>query len=326
MTMKLNFLQVEVSTKCQLSCIMCPKSIFKDWIAKNMEIDLFKKLPFDKFRYVHLQGWGEPLLNENLPEMIEIAKRMCRVGLTTNGLLIDEYLKDLSKLDLVAISIATANDEKHRKIRKCSLYDIIDNIKILSEMRKDKGQKIIIATMMLKDTYRDLPEIVEMAKNCGADEIIANNLDYIPSKELESQALFLQDFDYRPIKVAKDRAKKIGIKLIVKPLKVEELLLCPENPLENCLIAYDGKIAPCVYLHLPTKSDKILRIFKGEEVEVKKTYFGKIQDGFEKIWNSSKYIRFREIFKKRISFDISLPPNIPDLPEQCKSCYKAFSI
>jgi len=63
---KLGFVQVEVSTKCQLNCIMCPKSVFRDeWISKDMEMEVFESIPFKKFRYTHLQGWGEPLLHPN---------------------------------------------------------------------------------------------------------------------------------------------------------------------------------------------------------------------------------------------------------------------
>lgn len=327
MVIKMNYMQVEVSTKCQLNCLMCPKAIFKDWIAKNMDMDLFKLLPFKKFRYVHLQGWGEPLMNENIPEMIDIARKYCKVGLTTNGLRINEFLRDLRKLDLVAVSIAAADNEKHKKIRKCSLDDVIENVRLLSEIRKEEGKpKIVIATMLLKDTYNDLPKIVEIAKRCGADEVIANNMDYIPSKELEDQAIFLQDVDDKPIKTSKDLAKKLGIRFIAKQTKLEELLVCPENPIENCLITYDGKVAPCVYLHLPTKSDKIRRVFKGDVIEIKKLYFGNVVSGFENVWNSFEYVRFRQVFEKRVNIAFTFPPKIPDLPECCKSCYKAYSI
>jgi MoaA/NifB/PqqE/SkfB family radical SAM enzyme len=327
---RLNAVQVEVSTLCQLNCIMCPKSVFKrDWIFKHMELETFKKIPFELFEFAHLQGWGEPLLNPDIVEMIDIAKKHCRVGLTTNGLLLDEFAKDLSKLDYIAISIACADEEKHKAIRKCSLYELIDKIKALSE--REKKPKITLVTMILKNTVDDLPKLVEIAKECGADEVIANNLDYIPSKDLENLAIFSKEERPEVLKViekAMIKAKELGIKLVVKPIRLEEVLVCAERPTENCLITYDGRVTPCVYLHLPTKSDTIKRVFNGKVVEVKKVYFGNINEKpFKEIWNSQSYKDFRNVFEKRAKvLSEFLVLDFPELPEFCKTCYKAYNV
>jgi len=63
---RLEHVQVEVSTYCQSRCIMCPRSIMDDWINMHMDIELFKKIPFEKFKYAHLQGC---LLNPNIIEL-----------------------------------------------------------------------------------------------------------------------------------------------------------------------------------------------------------------------------------------------------------------
>ncbi len=314
----MKFVQVEVSTRCQLSCFMCPHTIFRrDWINTDMDLETFKKIPFENFDFAHLQGWGEPLLNPNMGEMIEIAKKYCKVGLTTNGLLIDEF-NEIERLDYLAVSIASADEEKHKRIRKCSLEELKEKIKAVSSK-----VPVTLAFMMLRDTYHELPQIVEIAKEVGAKEVIANNLDYIPSKELESQAIFLQSVDEKPIEVAKIKAEKLGIKLTVKPTKMEEVLVCAENPINNCLITYNGQITPCVYLHLPTKSDKIVRVFGGKVLEIEKVYFGEVWE--KKSWK--RYSNFRKIFERRKSFMLSLlPTEIPPLPEPCKTCYKAYGV
>jgi len=297
---------------------MCPRTVFRsEWINADMDLETFKKIPFKKFDFAHLQGWGEPLLNPNIGEMIEIAKKHCKVGLTTNGLLLDEF-KEVERLDYLTVSIASADEEKHKKIRKCSLEELKEKIKAVSSK-----VPVTLAFMMLKETYQELPQIVEIARDVGAKEVIANNLDYIPSKELESQAIFLQSVDEKPISVAKVRAEKLGVKLIVKPIRMEEVLVCAENPINNCLITYNGQITPCVYLHLPTKSNRIVRVFKGEVLEIEKVYFGDVGD--EKSWKS--YSNFGKIFERRKSLMwYVLPTEIPPLPEPCKTCYKAYGV
>ena len=318
---KLGFVQVEVSTKCQLNCLMCPKSVFgNEWIAKDMEMEVFESIPFKKFRYAHLQGWGEPLLHPKIGEMIEVAKEHCKVGLTTNGILIDRHLEDILNLDLLAISIASASAEDHKAVRGFELEKLKEKIKLVSE--QDKRPKIVIATMMLRNTVGKLPEIVDLAHECGADEVIANNLDYIPSENLVDIEVFGENPDpgvLELIKKAEERAKELGINFVAKALKLEEVLVCAENPIENCLVTVDGKIAPCVYLHLPTRSDYIVRYFRGRRVEVPKVYF----ESFEEWKNSS----IRDVFEKRLQILYqSLPLEIPALPEVCKTCYKAWSV
>ncbi len=318
---KLEFVQVEVSSRCQLNCLMCPKSVFgNEWIAKDMEMEVFESIPFKKFRYAHLQGWGEPLLNPKIGEMIEVAKEHCKVGLTTNGILIYRHLEDILNLDLLAVSIASADAEDHKAVRGFELEKLKEKIKLVSE--QDKRPKIVIATMMLRNTVGKLPEIVDLAHECGADEVIANNLDYIPSENLVDMGVFGENPDpgvLELIKKAEERAKELGINFVAKALKLEEVLVCAENPIENCLVTVDGKIAPCVYLHLPTRSDYIVRYFRGRRVEVPKVYF----ESFEEWKNSS----IRDVFEKRLQILYqSLPLEIPALPEVCKTCYKAWSV
>lgn len=325
--------QVEVSTHCQLRCLMCPKRIFRrEWVSDHMDMEIFRRIPFEKFRYAHLQGWGEPLLNPNIIEMVEFAKaKGCRVGITTNGLLLDEFAEDLVKagIDLVAVSIASADEKTHRKIRGCKLSDLLENIKMLSNI---KGKpKITLVTIMLKDTINDLPKLVKIAKEVGADEVIANNLDYIPSQDLTGLEVFSEKENreiLNAIGKAEELARRLGISFFAKPIKLEEVLVCAENPIESCLITVNGDVCPCVYLHLPTKSENISRFFMGKTITVRKTYFGNIsKEKFTKIWKGKEYKKFRTVFEVRLS---SIFPffghSPPELPDVCKTCYKAFNI
>ena len=89
-----NELRLEVTTKCNYSCIICPR----DKLTRNietMDIDLFKDI-FDKInsetsRYNTLTfpGLGEPLLDESLDDKVIYAKkRNYTVLILTNGSLL----------------------------------------------------------------------------------------------------------------------------------------------------------------------------------------------------------------------------------------------
>ncbi len=328
---KLGSVQVEVSTHCQLNCLMCPKSIFrKDWVYEHMDLDTFRNVPFKLFKYAHLQGWGEPLLNPNIIEMIEIAKREgCSVGITTNGVLLQEFAKDLANagIDLVAVSIASPKPEEHRKIRGCNLYEILEGVRLIS---KYGIPKIVVTTIMMKDTVKNLPELIKIARDYGVGDVIANNLDYIPSEDLEKLKVFSNEEDKEVTKIledAKNVAKIAGVNLVIKPIKLEECLVCAENPIKNCLITVDGNVAPCVYLHLPTRSEIIRRIFLGREVRIPKLYFGNLNEkSFKEIWNGKGYKEFRNAFIRRLSVVPGFDFEFPELPNVCKTCYKAYSV
>jgi len=104
-------------------------------------------------------------------------------------------------------------------------------------------------------------------------------------------------------------------------------LICAENPIRSSLITVNGDICPCVYLHLPTKSDTIVRFFEGEKFEVRKMYFGNLRnENFEEIWNMKEYKEFRAMFEMRLFPDFTIIPKIPDLSRSCRSCYKAHSV
>lgn len=314
---KLDFVQVEVSTRCQLSCLMCPKSFFR-WKAKDMNFEDFKKIPFSQFRYAHLQGWGEPLLNPEIGEMIDFAKKHCKLSLTTNGLLIPEWKEEILKLDLIAISIAGVDGQ--RVVRKTMLEELAEKIGEITSLKK--RPKVVIATLMMKNTISELPKLVEFAKSVKADELIANNLDYIPSKDLVGYEVFSENpsEEYlQIIETAKKMAEEMKINFVARPIKMEEALVCAENPIRNCFITVDCKVSPCAYLHLPTEEEHITRFFNGQELKVKKQYFGKAED-FRKVWKSKDYSDFRKIYERRL-----LDPYVP-LPECCKSCYKAYSL
>ncbi len=303
-------LQVEVSTRCQLRCSMCPRNIFADdWIDADMDLNTFRRIPLDRFDYVHLQGWGEPLLNPNIAEMVDIVRDAgCKVGLTTNGLLLKDF--DL-KLDRVVVSLASPNDEKNRRLRGGDLGRILEGIKKYGAS---------VAVIMMKSNVEDLPAMVEFCKEHGVSELILNNLDYIPKKELEDEAIFLSKYGLKYVDEARRLGEMLGVKVHVRPLEMEEALACAE--FGSCLITFDGKLSPCVYAHLPTRSDHIVRIFRGKEVRVKKMYFGDVWN-FERAWK--RFLEFNSIFQRRISY-IPLLTTLPPLPEVCRTCYKAYSI
>ena len=108
-------LMVEVTTKCNLQCIMCPRQLVVQKRKEgNMDFNTFKKIIDDTEKWLFclaLWNFSEPMLNENIYEFIEYAKqKKIFVSLATNGLLLsDSNIEKIidSKLDYLIISIGS---------------------------------------------------------------------------------------------------------------------------------------------------------------------------------------------------------------------------
>jgi len=129
--------QIEVSSKCNFKCIMCPRSIYKRKDMKPfLDIKLIHKLldegAFRGSYFVELQMSGEPLLHPNLLEIIKLLKSYAgiKIGLSTNGSLITNNLKTLSNLDYITISVDSMSNYSNIRVNG-DFNKLMNNIDLL---------------------------------------------------------------------------------------------------------------------------------------------------------------------------------------------------
>lgn len=68
-------MQLESTTCCNLDCNFCLRKKLND-SDTSLTFDQFRKIiDKTKCRYLTLHGWGEPLLNPDLPDMIKYASQ-----------------------------------------------------------------------------------------------------------------------------------------------------------------------------------------------------------------------------------------------------------
>ena len=107
---------------------------------------------------------------------------------------------------------------------------------------------------MTRANMSEFPSLVELAGSLGADEIVATNLAYSPSLELDHKHVFgdppLAE-DIEIIARAKETAERLNIPLRVYPLQTEpNTLVCDADPVNTIYINHRGDVTPCVYLGL----------------------------------------------------------------------------
>jgi len=124
----INYLRVSITDRCNLRCVYCmPEEGIqlihhKDILSYEEIIEVIKEGISLGITKVRITG-GEPLVRKgvvSLVEMISSLKGIKDFGMTTNGILLEEFANDLFKAGLsrINISLDTIDREKYSQITR----------------------------------------------------------------------------------------------------------------------------------------------------------------------------------------------------------------
>ena len=117
-------IRISITQRCNLNCIYCHHEGERGKIQQEMSVDeiiqilkLSTKFGIYKVKYTG----GEPLLREDLPEIIKKSKEISaikEVSIVSNGILLEKFAKKLceAKLDRINVSLDTLNPNKYAQI------------------------------------------------------------------------------------------------------------------------------------------------------------------------------------------------------------------
>ncbi len=158
--------RVETTNHCQAACTFCPRdSIGRPKTFMNQE--LFEKVVREcaagGCRLMHLHGFGEPLLDKQLPERIKLCKDsgIPRVKIFTNGDLLKGSLTErllASGVDEIKISIDGADAGEFNQLRVGLDYQkVLENVKAFRVLRDRAGREkptLVAATCQTSNRQR----------------------------------------------------------------------------------------------------------------------------------------------------------------------------
>ena len=203
---RLTKVYVELTTACNLDCLMCVRRTWKNETFGPMSWEVYQSLieqlaEFDPPPTVHFGGYGEPMTYPYFLKAIEIAKSIgSRVEMTTNGtLLTAELAKQLIDLgvDKINVSIDGVSEDVYDEIRVGSDYgQVVSNFVELYRQKLSRfgrgvfhKPQVAIAFVAMKRNVADLARLPQLAHLIGASEIkVSNVVPYYP--ELESEMLY----------------------------------------------------------------------------------------------------------------------------------------
>jgi len=311
-------IQVEVSSRCPGRCTYCPHTTLKDrWQARDMDMATFGRIwpLMRRSGRVHLQGWGEPLLNPAFFEMAALARKAgSQVSTTTCGLRMDPELALRiveSGIDIVAFSLAGTDAASNASRHGVGFDRVCEAVSVLQNVRRDRGGvhlEIHFAYLMLAsrmDAVRGLPALMQ---RLGVHAAVISTLDYLPDPGLAAEAFQPREAEKlaRAAAVLAEtaaEARRLGLGFHYElPSPAAEGTACRENIHRSCFIAADGAVSPCVYLNVPT-----------DVVDPRRRIFGNVNAANPiGIWESPEFSRLRE----RLSCG--------DPDPSCRTCPKRF--
>lgn len=152
---------LEVSNICNHTCAFCANSKSnrkKGFIDKKLALQILSEAYMRGTREVGFYATGEPLTDKNLETYISYAKKIGfeYVFITTNGALFDlQRIHSVidSGIDSIKFSINGANRKDYMLIHGKDDFDkVIENLKLISELRHTHDFKLYISFIMTKQT------------------------------------------------------------------------------------------------------------------------------------------------------------------------------
>ncbi len=154
----INYLRISVTDKCNLRCFYCmpengvPLFQHENILSYEEIVEIVKFVTERGVQKIRLTG-GEPLIRRDITSLVQMISEIDGVkdlSITTNGILLDRYAKQLADagLNRVNVSLDTLDAEKYKKItRGGNLNDVLKGIQKADEV----GLNPVKINMVLND-------------------------------------------------------------------------------------------------------------------------------------------------------------------------------
>jgi MoaA/NifB/PqqE/SkfB family radical SAM enzyme len=173
-----------ITLRCNDSCEYCS-------IWRNEEYQKLEEKPYDLallkkagIKHLNIMG-GEPLLREDLPEILRRAKALgLETALATNGILYGEKGRQIDGLiDRLFFSLDYPFAAEHDRSRGVECFtEALSGIKLA----KERGERPIINFTLTRDSVRFLPEMVDLAEKLGVRVHLSPVYDHFGTQGFES--------------------------------------------------------------------------------------------------------------------------------------------
>ena len=268
---------IEPTTACNLRCPECPSGLRSfTRPTGNLKIDFFRKCMDElahRLCYLIFYFQGEPYINPDFLKMVKHAeeKGIYTISSTNGHFLSEENAKKTveSGLSRLIISVDGTTQEVYEQYRKeGKLSNVLEGAKNVVKWKKKLNSStpyLIFQFLVVKPNEQQIPDIFEIAKDIGIDEV-----------KLKTA----QIYDYKfgnPLIPSIDKYSRYK--------KQSDGTFSLKNALLNqcwklwhaCVITWDGKVVPCCF-----DKDATHQLGNIQETKIKDVWKNQAYNGFRK--------------------------------------------
>lgn len=231
-------LQIEPTRRCNLNCKICLRRNLNETTTSLSLKDFKKVLNSWNFKHVALHGWGEPLLNPQLFQMVKYAdSRGISTELTTNGTLLKTNIENIfdSGLSIIAFGI-------HNKENLPVVMPQIRELIYRRNRQKLRKPRTYIDIVIYRENHNEIPDLVEAAAELNVEAVVLHRVFNVYKVDPEVMYISVQE------------EKELFLKVRKLPRKTKVKLYLPPEPSIPCravkqsiFVTSEGKITPCPY-------------------------------------------------------------------------------
>ena len=276
-------LQVEVTSRCNLACPLCPAGAGElDRPAQDMPPELFRALVDDMAPYLLflvLWEWGEPFIHPSFPDMVRYASDRGIQSITsTNGHFLrdEDYLRDVltSGLGTLVIALDSLDQERYAAYRvNGDVEGVKEGVKRVAALKRTLGSPTVINLRMVvsRNNEQEIDAMRQFARESGVDKFTVKTINPCCGSKAA-------DGDFLPRNPALRRhVYDESLRRIRKKHPVCRKLW------QRCHVLSNGDVVPCGYDY-----NAGLKI-------------GNLADTpLSKLWRSPRYAEVRELVSREI--------------------------
>lgn len=172
------YITVELTTQCNLMCLMCGFSNMENKYKYSIIDDETKDFLKNNMAYFERIKWqgGEPFLYQGIYDLIRLAKENnVSQQVSTNLLVLDETKLDFLCYDkmIMFISIDGVDKKIYEQIRVGGNFEsLIRKLNVIKEYKNRKNSfRLVMAVVLMKLNYRQIDQMIKFAIDYGFDEI-----------------------------------------------------------------------------------------------------------------------------------------------------------